>query len=111
MAHIEVLIQVDHRTADGHEVPHILQVKVDGLAADAAWERTSDAVQGFLNAERDAQRAVDRQVQSAEGPWCNEVLVLGDTGYHCNLQPQHMFAHENFQSGRSWSDPAPKGDD
>jgi hypothetical protein len=111
MAHVEVLVQVDHRTTDGHEVPHTIQVKVDGLAADAAWDRASDAVQEFLSAERAAQRDVGRQIQAAEGPWCNEILIMGDTGYHCNLQPGHQFGHENFQSGRSWSDPAPKGDD
>jgi hypothetical protein len=111
MAHVEVLVQVDHRTTDGMEEPHTLQVKVDGLGSDDAWARASDAVQEFLSAERAAQRDVDRQVQAAEGPWCNEILVMGDTGYHCNLQPQHLFGHENFQSGRSWSDPTPRRDD
>jgi hypothetical protein len=106
MAHVEVLVQVDHRTTDGHEVPHTIQVKVDGLAADAAWDRASNAVHGFLLAEKAVQMEVDRQVQLAEGPWCNHNGEIDGTGYLCNLPPDHRPPHENFQTGQKWTKPS-----
>lgn len=107
MAHIEVLLQVDHRTTDGMEEPHILQLKVDGLAASTAWDRASDAVHAFLLAETAMQTEVDRQVQAAEGPWCNSNGQIAGVGYLCNLPPGHQGSHENFSTGMRWNQPSP----
>jgi len=107
MAHIEVLLQVDHRTTDGMEEPHILQLKVDGLAASTAWDRASDAVHAFLLAETAMQTEVDRQVQAAEGPWCNSNGQIAGVGYLCNLPPGHQGSHENFSTGMRWNQPGP----
>lgn len=102
MAHIEVLVEVGHVRADGLEEPHTLQLKVDGLDAAPAWDRATEAVYGFLKAETEAQEMVSRQVQAAEGPWCNDNHHARDATYLCNLPPDHQGPHGNFQSGRTW---------
>jgi hypothetical protein len=106
MAHIEVLVQVDHRTTDGMEEPHTLQIKVDGLAASEAWNRADTAVSQFLKAELETQSEVDRQIQAAEGPWCNHSGLIGNVGYLCNLPPGHRLPHHNFSTGRTWVAPS-----
>jgi hypothetical protein len=106
MAHIEVLVEVDHLRTDGMEEPHVLQVKVDGLAANEAWGRVDTAVSQFLQAELEMQAQVNREVQAAEGPWCNHNGDIDGVGYVCNLPPHHQGWHENFSTGNRWIDPS-----
>lgn len=104
MARIEVTVDVPHRTRDGMEEPHVLQLKLDGIDAAPAWDVVHDLVGRFLGVEDAAQREVDRQIQAAEGPWCSDNWDDPRTniGYLCNLPPNHRGRHENFQTGRGW---------
>lgn len=103
MARIEVTVDVPHLTTDGNEEPHVLQLKLDGIDAGPAWRRVNALIGVFLDAEEEAQRIVDRQVQAVEGPWCNNnELVVGEQRFLCNLPPDHRTPHENFQTGRTW---------
>lgn len=102
MARIEVTVDVPHLTTDGNEEPHVLQLKLDGIDAGPAWRRVNALIGVFLDAEEEAQRIVDRQVQAVEGPWCDHAAVFKNVGYHCNLPPDHRTPHENFQTGRTW---------
>lgn len=112
MGHLEVNVEVDHVRTDGLEEPHVMQVKIDGLDASRAWDRAQEVVEAFLRAEIEEQRAVNRQVQAAEGPWCNnnELLIAGQR-FQCNLPPGHRGPHDNFQSGRTWAQRTPQDEE
>lgn len=59
MSHVEVLIEFDHLNAEGFEEPHTMQIKVDGLPAQLAWDRAYSAVHEFLFHEQQYQDLVD----------------------------------------------------
>jgi hypothetical protein len=88
------------------EEPHTMQCKVDGLAANEAWGRVDTAVSQFLKAELEMQSQVNREIQLAEGPWCNHNGDIDGVTQLCNLPPHHQGWHENFSTGNRWTQPS-----
>lgn len=104
MGHVEISVEFDHRTAEGFQEPHILQLKLDGLEGLAAWAQADDLVCRFLATEEDRQQEIDanRRPDVARGP-CDQTKKIRDRVSRCNLPSGHRGSHCDGRTGSSWA--------